>query len=87
MILGGMVGNACAHLSSAEGFRSLGTVPNRQSPKGKFATIGILAMTPEERQLVNDLCKRIAEEKDASVFRFINHLVCLSPVHCSVTAK
>ena len=26
-------------------------------------------MTPEERQLVNDLCKRIAEEKDASIFQ------------------
>ena len=25
-------------------------------------------MTPEERQLVNDLCKRIAEEKDAVIF-------------------
>jgi DNA replication initiation complex subunit (GINS family) len=47
----------------------LGTVLNGQSAKGKFATIGIPAMTPEERQLVNDLCKRIAEEKDASIFR------------------
>ena len=26
-------------------------------------------MTPEERQLVNDLCKRIAEEKDPSIFQ------------------
>jgi hypothetical protein len=25
-------------------------------------------MTPEERQLVNDLCKRIAEEQDAFIF-------------------
>jgi hypothetical protein len=25
-------------------------------------------MTPEERQLVNELCKRIAEEKDYYVF-------------------
>lgn len=25
-------------------------------------------MTPEERQLVNDLCTRIADEKDPSVF-------------------
>jgi len=26
-------------------------------------------MTPEERQLVNELCKRIADEKDPRVFR------------------
>jgi hypothetical protein len=27
------------------------------------------AMTPEERQLANDLCQRIAEEKDLSIFQ------------------
>jgi len=26
-------------------------------------------MTPEERQLVNKLCKRIADEKDPRIFR------------------
>ena len=26
-------------------------------------------MTPEERQLANDLCQRIAEEKDLSIFQ------------------
>jgi hypothetical protein len=26
-------------------------------------------MTPEEQELVNDLCKRIAEEKDVVVFQ------------------
>jgi DNA replication initiation complex subunit (GINS family) len=25
-------------------------------------------MTPEERQIVNDLCKRIADEKDSFIF-------------------
>jgi hypothetical protein len=26
-------------------------------------------MTPEERQLVNELCKNIADEKDLTIFR------------------
>jgi ribosome recycling factor len=65
----GVVSWNCLRASnSANGFRTLGTVPNGQSPQGKFARISIPAMTPEERQLVNDLCKRIAEEKDASIF-------------------
>jgi hypothetical protein len=33
---------------------------------GEFATIRTPSMTPEERQLVGHLCKRIADEKTSS---------------------